>query len=238
VHVFSDPWHTIEFAVLILAALIIAIKEYGKDMPNAITTGVPYWLKSRHWGAIPLILVALFILIATMDYFNALPFRSQLTATPGGNDTPVVDVRPLATNPKDDRSPLIATPGGKGAPVVEVRPPTTNPKDDRIFINRDPKEIHGMLKGKMRREQSLIMAPFIGKWMNLSVIVEDISIRQGYYGTLYAGFSMGDTNMIFNFKQKWVPYLETLSKGQRVNVIGKIDEIASFAITLEECELN
>jgi len=121
-------------------------------------------------------------------------------------------------------------------PVAEAQPPPAISKEDRIFIGRDPKEIKAMLEGKMQSEQSRIIAPFIGKWMNLSVFVDDVAILP-YSGTIYSGNFMESTKIIFRFNRSWIPRLEVLNKGQRTNVVGKITEINNLTMTLEDCEL-
>jgi len=93
-----------------------------------------------------------------------------------------------------------------------------------------------MLEGRMRNEQSRVIAPFIGKWMNLSVIVEDVSI-QPEFGPIWAVHSFDDTIIAFKFQHQWISRLEVLNKGQKVNIMGRIASIEVSMIIFDSCEL-
>jgi hypothetical protein len=47
----SEPWGIIEFAILSIAAVIVALKEYGEKLPELITIRVPPFFKRRFWAA-------------------------------------------------------------------------------------------------------------------------------------------------------------------------------------------
>ena len=88
----------------------------------------------------------------------------------------------------------------------------------------------------MRNEQSRIIAPFIGKWMNLSVIVHDLSI-QPEFGAIWEVHSFDDTTIAFKFQHQWISRLEVLNKRKEVSIIEQISLIEVSLIIFDNCEL-
>jgi hypothetical protein len=69
----SEPWSIIEFTVLLIAAVILALKEYGEKLPEIITKKVSPVFKNRHWAAVPLILVCVYVSLLIIQLFGVLP---------------------------------------------------------------------------------------------------------------------------------------------------------------------
>jgi hypothetical protein len=69
----SEPWGIIEFTVLFVAAVIVALKEYGEKLPEIITDRVSPFFKSRRWAAVPLLLIGVFVLLLFLQLLGTLP---------------------------------------------------------------------------------------------------------------------------------------------------------------------
>jgi hypothetical protein len=79
----SEPWSIIEFAVLFVAAVIIALKEYGEKLPSIVIEKVPAFFKSRHWAGLPLALIVVFVVLQISQSLGILPKdRSGIPSPP------------------------------------------------------------------------------------------------------------------------------------------------------------
>lgn len=129
----------------------------------------------------------------------------------------------------DQRRDLGARFAGK---LIKVVPRPENQPPERVFVNTDPQDILNLVNGKMLSEQKLIGSPFIGKWMSLSVSVDDVSIHKNS-GTIW----VDGTKWTFDFDEKWIGHLETLIRGQVINILARINEVKSYRIAFDGCEI-
>jgi hypothetical protein len=56
-----------------LAAVIVALKEYGEKLPENITERVLPFFKSSRWSAAPLLLIGVFVLLLFLQFLGVLP---------------------------------------------------------------------------------------------------------------------------------------------------------------------
>jgi hypothetical protein len=89
----------------------------------------------------------------------------------------------------------------------------------------------GLVKDKMMSERDRIVRPFIGKWIKTEVKVDDVSLRSSG-GVIWAD----GVKMLFAFKNVWRERLDILTKGQTVEIIGKIKEIRAVGFECDDCE--
>ena len=106
---------------------------------------------------------------------------------------------------------------------------------DRIFVARTPEQFMDICRGKMAVEQDRLIRPFINKWLRTQIIVDDVSISPLSGGAIWAG--QQSRRIISKFDKKWEPRLHVLSKGERLEIIGKIEHIDGSAVHLAECEI-
>jgi hypothetical protein len=94
---------------------------------------------------------------------------------------------------------------------VTALPPSTAVAYDRVFVDITPDKLWDMIKGKMINERDRLIKPFIGKWINISVVVDDVSSNDGI---IWAD----GVKLSLHFDSRWNDRLEVLQKGQRVSV--------------------
>lgn len=69
--------------MLLLAAVIVATKEYGQELPEVLKEKLPAFIRSRHWGAAPLILIFLFGVTLFFDWATSQKASSPDVVTTG-----------------------------------------------------------------------------------------------------------------------------------------------------------
>lgn len=111
--------------------------------------------------------------------------------------------------------------------------------EDRIFVEREPEDLIGMLRGHTSMQAARLVEPFIGKWMKFSRPVRDITA-----GGMGGGcFVHAEGNPAFiprlhlNFSPRWVDRLSIAQKGDTITAIGQIAELNEAWITFAYCEV-
>lgn len=99
-----------------------------------------------------------------------------------------------------------------------------------------------MVRDKLSTEKTRIAAPFIGKWIILTITISDVNTSE-YFGEIEdydSGILTGQESHQFRcrFSPEWNDRLSLLAKGQIVIITGKIENINSYGIDLTECELT
>lgn len=121
-------------------------------------------------------------------------------------------------------------------------------KDGRVYVeaHQTPEKLSDMCEGKTTHQARRATEPFIGKWMRVSGVVDDVAFitdelanvrfrRQSQ--TLYKGFTIPDTRDVKLRFRTQLERLEMLQGGEHMVVDGQIEEIHNFGITLANCEI-
>ena len=104
---------------------------------------------------------------------------------------------------------------------------------ERIFVDVTPEYLKGLTNHEMMAvERERIVKPFIGKYMKLTVDVDDVHVRD-HGGTIW----VNGTEFRFLFGKKWKDRLEVLTRGQTITVTGKIDAISPRGLEFSDCDL-
>ena len=111
---------------------------------------------------------------------------------------------------------------------------------ERVFSRRTPKELVDMFEGRTNLEAERITQQHIGSWLRVKGKVENISNSSGGSLMVFLGDLFDTPPMITLWFEadKWLPKIQTLSKGDEIVVLGKIKEIRRSRIELELCELE
>lgn len=125
------------------------------------------------------------------------------------------------------------------APHSQLKP---RQAEERIFIDIDFKELVGLYKGRTSLQGDALAAAYIGKWIQATADVHDISESQHQKGIVKV--TAFDTSLgamaglvMLNFTGEHGQQAKRLVKGKRMTAIGKVDTIASGYVTLDRCEL-
>lgn len=122
--------------------------------------------------------------------------------------------------------------------------PASTPK--RVYLSGTvtPDDLMEKCKGKTRHQAQLAMKPFIGKWLRVEGVFDDLSIGD-HFATLslrrkeavFGNISVPDTRLVIYQFENGFERLEVLEVGERIVLDGKIKEVDSFIFKLTNCEL-
>jgi hypothetical protein len=107
----------------------------------------------------------------------------------------------------------------------------------RIFVNATPEYLSGLFKGQTVIQANTLLAVYIGKWMRLDGEVNDVLSRRGdRVQVMFIKAGSPITFMRFH-TEAWVDRVAVLRPGDRITVIGQIEEASSTQLQLDFCEL-
>lgn len=103
----------------------------------------------------------------------------------------------------------------------------------------DPPSIYlfALYAGKTEIQAQGAADAFIGKWITISGRIWSVSAWSGHFCQVMLERSdLRAVHMWFRDKS-WLDELSVLARGDQVTVRGRIDAVAGFVISLEDCEL-
>jgi hypothetical protein len=108
-----------------------------------------------------------------------------------------------------------------------------------------PEYLVGLFEGHTSIQAKSLIEPFIGKWMRVSGELDEVTPSSSPHFAILTlvGRGMGGPGRaagIFMYFQtaEWVDRLRTLRRGDKLTVIGKIEDVISVRLTLASCELE
>ena len=108
---------------------------------------------------------------------------------------------------------------------------------ERVYVPLAPDELVAIGKGDTGLVADKLREPYLGKWIKVEGQVRDINRYSS--GGFYVSMDIdGDSMLLLRFDERWGKYLETMGRDSYIVAHGKIDEIESYALTIEECELE
>jgi len=140
---------------------------------------------------------------------------------------------PLASaSPTPPPPPPQAPPPARPASVIPTtKPPGVRTKQDRVIVDVEPAYLLNLYKDHTSLQGQKLAEPYIGKWMQVSGPIGDV----GNGILTFANIEV--TNGVYMMFDKHAPSLAVLRKGQIITVLGRIDEIKRFDVTLVDCEI-
>jgi hypothetical protein len=113
---------------------------------------------------------------------------------------------------------------------------------ERIFVSSaiTPSDLRELANDKTSFEARNAVQPYIGKWMQISREVEDVSSPETWgqivtFADDNRPFSLAKVHLFFD--STWEGHISMLRKGQAISAIGQIESIDRFAVRLRSCEL-
>jgi hypothetical protein len=111
--------------------------------------------------------------------------------------------------------------------------------DRRIWVNQSLKELSSLRQGDTTLITDRLVAPYLGKWIKVDGSIENI--MEGYQSVVVFLSVPKEFTRHFNlglrFSKDWEQYLNHLRKGESLIAAGKIVEISSGSIELQNCEV-
>jgi hypothetical protein len=112
--------------------------------------------------------------------------------------------------------------------------------DGRIFVAADvtPQVLIGLFGQHMSIEAEKLIKPYLGKWMQVSGALGDVSAPKNF--GVFVHFKQSSSSVFISmiFDKEWVDRLSILQKDSQMTVIGQISEIRSSTFELRHCELT
>ena len=241
------PWRPAWLALTVVLTVI----GFG-GVPDDLRTW-SRWLEStdswidQGWVRIlAIIMAALTLIVKVVDIRHGLSDRKKLVEEGGStalNDTKTSKITALNDTENEesialnDEEECESTTLGDNEPIVQENEPRLVDAIDRPYFTEESPE--NILKGNDALTEVAIeqkASPYIGKMMRVSGRVFDVENRT-YFGTIVTFKTDGHSLMMASVSDECKDNAVSLTKGSRVEVIGKISYISSNHIRLEESEL-
>jgi hypothetical protein len=205
---------------------------------------IELWLNRGHllWWLLPPSILT--VITGVLGYLRAVSFGALVTGLIAAFSVPSLALAALFSaasrfRRKEPNVTAITRARSESLATTDTRQDVVQPipavNSDRIFVSRTPEQFMDMCRGKMAVEQDRIIGPFINKWLRTQIIVDDVSIPSSSGGAIWAGEQ--SRRIISKFDKKWDARLHVLSKGEHLEIIGKIEHVDGSAVHLTECEI-
>jgi hypothetical protein len=120
---------------------------------------------------------------------------------------------------------------------VPVVPPTTT-SDERIFVNLTIAQLTQPFRDHTNLQAQRLFAAYKNKWLRLSGSVDEIShFSEKEINVVLAAEQPSPNLAMLYFGSKWREHLDVLTKGARIEVIGRIERASGNSVGLDECEI-
>lgn len=105
-----------------------------------------------------------------------------------------------------------------------------------VYLDLPPDELMEIGKDETSLVADKLREPYLGKWIKVEGKVDNISRYP--MGKFAVTIEIGDLSQVrFLFDERWGEYLETMGKNFYIVAQGKIDDIRSYELRIEESEL-
>lgn len=124
------------------------------------------------------------------------------------------------------------------APVPVRHTPAVVP--DRQFVQLTPQYVGGLFKTHTSREAQHLLADFVGKWMEVSGTVRDVSEYTNFVLVSLVDEHRDDfgiPSIGLSFRGHWRDQVATFRRGDPVRAVGRINALDNLRIDLDPCEI-
>ena len=109
-------------------------------------------------------------------------------------------------------------------------------------LSKTPSELVDVYKGRTVAQGEALAVIYQGKWLTVSGEVGDVTIHKGdrffFPPTASVTFAqLAKPTVFMNFGRVWITRLSMLRTGERITVLGQIDNVERFSVWLKKCEL-
>jgi hypothetical protein len=112
--------------------------------------------------------------------------------------------------------------------------------DEPTLISLSPQELVRLFKtGGTTAQSNRLIQPYVGKWMQISVVVDDVTHFGPDTNQVSVTGPMGlGLHILLYFRKKWAEEVSMLVKGQNITLRGQFESIAwGDTVRLVDCEL-
>jgi hypothetical protein len=123
-------------------------------------------------------------------------------------------------------------------PSVMPSPSLQASNESRSFTDATPNYLLQIYNNHTDIQASRLVQPYMGKWMKVEGIVEQVA-PEPYGGGIYAVIAYDkDAFLGLRFKANWHDRVFSLVKGDRIAVVGRLENVQPMGLTLSECEFQ
>lgn len=112
-------------------------------------------------------------------------------------------------------------------------------KEDKIAVS--PEYLMELYKDRMSAEGDRLIAPYRGKWMKVTVEVNDIygPDQVGRRVIYIIGYLLSGTKSRIGlmFDEEWIDRISVIQRGQHLVISGRLSQVSSSGIELGDCEI-
>ena len=205
--------------------LIFLALGYADQAKNIWEAAEPWQLQGL--GAAFFIL-AVILMLFRYDQAHANASKSAFLSLPSAVPDTVAVVRPssLEKGPTAAQAPHPQAGASSRVPSGEIY------AGDRVT----GRSLRLICEGKTTHQQRLIVAPYLGKWIKVSGTVRNVTPSD--YGGWSVSLAEDDRQIAettqIQFRIDQIPFLETLSAGDRIAALGKIDRVDEYTVRLTD----
>lgn len=118
----------------------------------------------------------------------------------------------------------------------EMAPEPPQEPKEKILVTVDPIYLMKFYEDRTSIQGDQLAKNYIGKWLRVSGSVGNASVK---LSSVVATIRLGDGKfLMLLFSEEWIERVSVLIGGQTIEVIGQIDQIADYSVTLKNCELT
>jgi putative nucleic acid binding protein len=107
---------------------------------------------------------------------------------------------------------------------------------DRISLS--PSELIRVFDGRTTAQGDELASVYLGKWIEISGVISDISTYRGFKSTTASVFLTDTKPYIFLlFEEQWLNRLKALQAGDKIKAFGQIQSVDRASIRIENSEI-
>lgn len=166
-----------------------------------------------------------------------LEFRKEIQIKKGDRNEELAKTIPSISNTQITAS----SESHKQSSKVESKAKVTS-LGERIIVNVTPDYLSNIFKEHVDIQAINLIKTFIGKWMKVNGTIFNIGapfrLANGseICSVSFESKSLTQTSVIMYFNKEWIDRLSVLKLGDKLTVLGQIEKVDRYTLTLENCE--
>jgi hypothetical protein len=122
-------------------------------------------------------------------------------------------------------------------PPQTPHPPPTSASSERVIVDVSPQTLMNFYKGRTGLEAQRLLAPYLGKWTNLTGNIDDI--QQAPSRGVQIQFKLSPySEAILIFDSDWLDRLSVLPPHASISALCQIDTVGVSGASFVHCQLT
>jgi hypothetical protein len=110
--------------------------------------------------------------------------------------------------------------------------------DERIVVDVTPEYLVGFFREHTTAQAKKLLEAYIGKWMKVSGVVQDVESNPNHYLVLFRPSSVNAPLIWAHFReQRWMERVLTLKLGDNLTAFGQITNADHLTLFMDNCEV-